>query len=199
MIEAGRILGTEVGSTTPWFLAVLAVHVPAGLTAVATGTGAALARKGSTRHVRLGRWYYAAITVVFATAAILAALRWREDWDLLLLGALAYTAATAGLLHRRRHRPGDAGHILGMGASFTVMLTAFYIDNGPHLPLWDHLPAWAFWVIPAAVAAPLITRSLQRAHMRGTDRRESADDTPLRKAHEKDTTTPHVPRRETYS
>jgi hypothetical protein len=166
VFEAGRILGTQIGSTAPWFLAVLAIHVPAGLVAVASGTGAALTRKGSARHVRLGRWYYKAITVVFITAALVAGLRWHEDWDLLLLGALAFAAATIGYLHRRRHRPGDAGHILGMGASFAVMLTAFYVDNGPHLPLWDHLPAWAFWVIPGAVAAPLILRSLRRASRR---------------------------------
>ena len=153
MVEAGQILGVEVGSTAPWFLALLAVHIPAGVTAVASGAGAAITRKGSARHIRLGRWYCAAITVVFATAGGLAALRWREDWDLLLLGALAFTAATVGYLHRRRHRPGHTGHILGMGASFAVMLTAFYVDNGPHLPLWDHLPVWAFWVLPGAVAA----------------------------------------------
>jgi hypothetical protein len=162
MIEAGRILGVEVGSSAPWFLALLAVHIPAGLAAVASGVGASVTRKGSVRHVRLGRWYYAAITLVFATAAGLAALRWREDWDLLLLGTLAYAAATAGYLHRRRRRPGHTGHIAGMGASFAVMLTAFYVDNGPHLPLWDRLPAWAFWLLPGLVAAPVITRSIRR-------------------------------------
>lgn len=162
MVEAGRILGVEVGSTAPWFIALLAVHVPAGITAVICGAGAALTRKGSARHIRLGRWYYAAITIVFATAAGLAALRWREDWDLLLLGTVAYSAATIGYLHRRRHRPGHTGHIVGMGASFAVMLTAFYVDNGPHLPLWDHLPTWAFWLIPGVVAAPLISRAVRR-------------------------------------
>ena len=162
MVEAGRILGVEVGSTAPWFLALLAVHIPAGIAAVATGAGAAVTRKGGEHHVRLGRWYYAAISAVFATAAGLAALRWRQDWDLLLLGALAYAAATAGYLHRRRHRPGHTGHILGMGGSYAVMLTAFYVDNGPHLPLWDHLPAWAFWVIPGTLAAPLIARAVWR-------------------------------------
>lgn len=162
MVEAGRILGVEVGSTAPWFLVLLAVHIPAGITAVFSGAGAAVTRKGSARHVRLGRWYCAAITVVFATAAGLAALRWREDWDLLLLGSFAYAAAAVGYLHRRRHRPGHTGHIVGMGASFAVMLTAFYVDNGPHLPLWDRLPTWAFWLLPSVVAAPLIVRSVRR-------------------------------------
>src|SRR6266851_3627635 len=104
MLTASRILGDQVGSTAPVFLAFLAVHVIAGLTAVITGAVAALARKGSPRHV----------------------------------GAVAFTAATIGYQHRRRHRPGDTGHIAGMGVGYVAMLTAFYVDNGPRLPLWDH-------------------------------------------------------------
>jgi len=160
---ASRILGDHVGSTAPVFLAFLAVHVLAGLTAVATGAAAALARKGSARHVRAGRGFYRALTVVVATAAVLAAMRWRQDYYLLIIGAVAFAAATAGYQHRRRHRPGDTGHIAGMGTAYVAMLTAFYVDNGPHLPLWDHLPAFAFWVLPSAIGAPVITRAIWHA------------------------------------
>jgi hypothetical protein len=163
MVAAGRIFGDQVGSTAPVFLAFLAGHVLAGLTAVATGAIAALARKGSPRHVRAGRWYYRAIVVVFATATVLAAMRWRQDYYLFLIGAVAFTAATVGYLHRRRHWPGDTGHIAGMGTAYVAMLTAFYVDNGPHLPLWDRLPVWAFWVLPSAIGAPLIVRAVIRA------------------------------------
>jgi hypothetical protein len=162
MATASRILGDEVGSAAA-FLAVLAVHVIAGLTAVITGAIAALARKGSPRHIQAGRWYYRAITAVFATATALAAMRWRQDYYLFILGAVAFTAATIGYLHRRRHRPGDTGHIAGMGIAYTAMLTAFYVDNGPHLPLWDRLPTLAFWILPAAIAVPVITRAIIRA------------------------------------
>jgi hypothetical protein len=163
MTTASRILGDEVGSTAPAFLAILAVHVIAGLTAVITGAAAALARKGSPRHIQAGRWYYHAITAVCATATALAAMRWSQDWYLFILGTVAFTAATVGVLHRRRHRPGDTGHIAGMGIAYTAMLTAFYVDNGPHLPLWDRLPTLAFWFLPAAIAGPLITRAILRA------------------------------------
>jgi hypothetical protein len=47
-----------------------------------------------------------------------------------------------------------------MGGSCTVLLTAFYVDNGKNLPLWDRLPAAAYWLLPAIVAAPLISRSI---------------------------------------
>jgi cobalamin synthase len=168
MVTAARIFGDQVGSTVPVFLAFLAVHVLAGLAAVATGAVAALARKGSPRHIRSGRWYYRAITVVFATATILAAMRWRQDYYLFLIGAVAFTAATIGYQHRRRHRPGDTGHIAGMGIAYVAMLTAFYVDNGPHLPLWDRLPALSFWLLPSAIGAPIIIRAIVRARARHT-------------------------------
>jgi hypothetical protein len=163
MVTASRILGDQVGSSAPVFLAFLAVHVIAGLTAVITGAVAALVRKGSPRHIRAGRWFYRAISVVFATATALSIMRWRQDYYLFIIGAVAFSAATVGYQHRRRHRPGDSGHIIGMGIGYTAMLTAFYVDNGPHLPLWDRLPTLAFWLLPSAIAAPLIARAVIRA------------------------------------
>jgi hypothetical protein len=166
MVTAGRILGDQVGSTAPVFLAFLAVHVLAGLTAVITGAIAALVRKGSPRHIRAGRWYYRAITVVFATATVLAALRWRQDYYLFIIGAIAFTAATVGYQHRRRHRPGDTGHIAGMGIAYVAMLTAFYVDNGPHLPLWDRLPVITFWLLLSVIGAPIRISAVIRARAR---------------------------------
>ena len=163
MVAAARVFGDQVSSAAPVFLAFLAVHVLAGLTAVVTGAAAALVRKGSPRHIRAGRWYYRAITVVFVTATVLAAMRWRQDYYLFIIGAVAFTAATIGYEHRRRHRPGDTGHIVGMGASYVAMLTAFYVDNGPRWPLLDHLPVLAFWLLPSAIGAPVIARAVIRA------------------------------------
>jgi len=175
MVTAARILGDQVGSTAPVFLAFLAVHVLAGLTAVVTGAVAALVRKGSPRHIRAGRWYYLAITVVFVTATVLAALRWRQDYYLFIIGAVAFTAATIGYQHRRRHRPGDTGHIAGMGVAYVAMLTAFYVDNGPHLPLWDRLPAFMFWLLPTAIGAPIIARAIIHARTRHTPLQDAPD------------------------
>jgi hypothetical protein len=175
MPTAAHILGDQVGSTAPVFLAFLAIHVLAGLTAVVTGAIAALARKGSTRHVRAGHWYYRAVTVLFATATVLAAMRWRQDYYLFIIGAVAFTAATIGYQHRRRHRPGDTGHIVGMGTAYVAMLTAFYVDNGPHLPLWDRLPTAAFWLLPSIIGAPLIARAVIRARRAAAGPRAGRD------------------------
>jgi hypothetical protein len=162
MADAASILGTEVGSTAPLFLAVLSVHVLAGLTAVFTGAMAALTAKGSRRHVWAGRWYYRAISTVFATSVALTAMRPRQDYQLALIGLVAFAAATIGYLHRRQHRPDDAPHIIGMGGSYVAMLTAFYVDNGPHLPLWDRLPRLSFWFLPGVIGIPIIARAVGR-------------------------------------
>jgi hypothetical protein len=173
MHQAGRILGTEVGSTAPAFLVFLAVHVAAALTAVITGALAALSRKGTARHIRAGRWYYLALGTAFASATVLVVMRWRQDYELFILGAIAFGAAFVGRRHRRRHRPGDSPHIAGMGVSYVAMLTAFYVDNGPHLPLWDRLPRLSFWFIPSLVGAPIVLRSLSRARRAGNTSRKA--------------------------
>jgi hypothetical protein len=50
-----------------------------------------------------------------------------------------------------------------MGISYVAMLTAFYVDNGPHLPLWDRLRYLTFWLLPAAIGTPLTARAVIRA------------------------------------
>jgi hypothetical protein len=73
--------------------------------------------------------------VVVASAAWLAALRWPQDAYLLVLGTLSFAAATLGRTARRRgwqwRRWRWIGlHLTGMSASFILLLTAFYVDNG---------------------------------------------------------------------
>jgi hypothetical protein len=53
-------------------------------------------------------------------------------------------------------------HITGMGLSYILMLTAFYVDNGKNLPLWRELPKWAYWALPGAIGILIIIRALLR-------------------------------------
>jgi hypothetical protein len=156
------LFGLEVPSTAPLFLMFVGVHIAVGLTCVITGAIAALSRKGRGRHSTFGDVYFAGICGLFATATGLAIMRWREDYGLFLIGLAAFGLALAGFLARRRHWPGDAAHIIGMGGSYVAMLTAFYVDNGKHLPLWDRLPTFAFWLLPSLVGVPLIVRALRK-------------------------------------
>lgn len=166
VIHAARVLGIEVGSTTPVFLAVLAVHVPAGTTSVITGAIAALSRKRPGRHPHAGTLYYWSLTVTFVSLVALSALRWPHDAHLLAIGTLGYTAANIGVLARRRHWHGwptwPRVHATAMAISYIVLFTGFYVDNGPNLPLWDRLPHVAYWLLPTVIGVPFLLRALHR-------------------------------------
>lgn len=160
------VAGLDVPSTAPVFLVFVGIHVIAGLVSVVTGAVAALSRKGRGRHSTVGKIYFTGICTVIATATALAIMRWREDYGFFLIGLVAFGLALIGLTARVRHWPGDTAHIIGMGGSYVAMLTAFYADNGKHLPLWDRLPTAAFWVLPSAVGIPLIIRALRNSARR---------------------------------
>ncbi len=90
------------------------------------------------------------------TASALTAVRWAEDYHLFILGALAFASAYLGRRARRKRWSNWARlHITGMGMSYILLLTAFYVDNGKSLPLWRELPPLAYWLVPAAVGISL--------------------------------------------
>ena len=145
------------------FAALLLLHVPAGLAAVVTGAVAAASRKRRGRHPTFGTVYCGALAIVFVTATGMALLRWTEDWHLFLLGTISFGFGALGYAARRvRWKAWTGFHIVGMGLSYVVLLTAFYVDNGPHLPVWDRLPSLAYWTLPALVGLPLIIGALRR-------------------------------------
>ena len=158
-----NVLGLEIPEAGPLFLAALVVHVLAGLTCVVAGALAASARKRPGRHPTAGRGYLWGIGVVFATATVMAVIRWREDWHLFAIATVAFALAMFGWRARRRRQPNwPRYHAIGMGGSYIALLTGFYVDNGRQLPLWDRLPQWTYWVIPAAIGVPLIGWALRR-------------------------------------
>ena len=63
--------------------------------------------------------------------------------------------------------------MVGMSLSYIVLLTAFYVDNGPKLPVWDRLPTIAFWVGPSIIGLPLLARALLRHGRAASDIRAS--------------------------
>ena len=50
----------------------------------------------------------------------------------------------------------------GMGVSYIVMLTAFYVDNGKNLPVWRGLPPIAYWLAPSLVGLPILAIAFLR-------------------------------------
>ena len=145
------------------FRALLFAHILAGIACVGTGVVAMLSPKRAGRHPAAGTIYYGFLSAVFASAIPLAAARWDEDSPLFVLGLLAFLSASLGrTAHRRRWRGWLRLHIAGMGASYVLLLTAFYVESGPNLPLWRELPPIAYWLVPGTVGIPLIVRALLR-------------------------------------
>jgi hypothetical protein len=163
---AREVFGLPIPDAGGLFDAALAGHIAAGLTCVVTGTLAATAPKRPGRHTLSGRVFFWSLAVVFASSTTMAVLRWAQDWHLLLIGTVAFGAGSLGYLARRRRRPGwQRVHIPAMGGAYIALFTGFYVDNGPHLPLWERLPHVAYWLLPSLVGVPLILRALARRRL----------------------------------
>ena len=155
--------GIPIPSREPWFLAIIGIHVAAGIVAVGAGAFAMLSRKGPGRHPKAGTVYFWALAVVVGTMGVLTVARWPANNHLAVLGLLSLASATAGRRARRQQRPmWQRIHIPSMGLSYVFMLTAFYVDNGPHLPIWNQLAEWSFWFLPSIIGIPLICWALRR-------------------------------------
>jgi len=158
--ETTILAGIEIPSVSPVFLTVVGIHVLLGVACVITGFIAMLSKKRRGRHPQFGTIYYWCLSAVFATATFLSVMRWTNDYHLFILGALSFTAAFLG---RAARRQGSIRlHITGMGLSYILLLTAFYVDNGHSLPLWKELPPIAYWLVPGAVGIPIMIWALIR-------------------------------------
>jgi len=167
--DSSFVLGIEIPSTDPVFVAiVVAIHIPLGLACVIAGATAMLVHKGRGRHSAAGTIYFWCLTALFASAALLSAMRWAENVHLFAIGAAAFAAALLGrTVLRMRWRNWTRVHIAGMGASYVLMLIAFYVDNGRQLPVWKDLPPVTYWLLPLALGLPLILWALFRHPLRG--------------------------------
>lgn len=154
------------------FFLPLVVHALAGLTTGVTGVLAFRAPKRRGRHHRWGTRYLWAYTVVFLTAIILSVQHWPADAYLFVLATLGYGLALGAYAAQRcqreprvRHVVGKqwiVAHILGMIGSYTVLWTAFYVDNAHLIPGLKELPLLTFWVLPSMIALPFLVLSLSR-------------------------------------
>ena len=156
------LFGIPVPSANPLFLSVVGVHVLFGMAAVISGAVAMLSIKGRGRHSSFGTIYFWSLFGVFVTMSALAFARWQEDYHLFILGALSFGSVWLGrAILRRRWHQWPRLHLALMAASYVLMLTAFYVDNGKSLPLWRELPQITFWILPTLIAAPLIFYALR--------------------------------------
>lgn len=163
-----NVAGIQIPSDDPVFLTVVGIHIALGLACTVSGLVAMLNPKRPGRHPNYGTIYFWCLAGVFVTATALAIVRWTEDYHLFILGALSFAAAYLGRQARReRCNNWVRLHLTSMGASYILLLTAFYVDNGKQLPLWKDLPQITYWLLPSAVGIPLIVRALLRHPLAG--------------------------------
>ena len=128
--EGTVLLGIPIPSSDPVFLAIIGIHILFGLAAVISGAVAMLSSKGRGRHSNWGTIYFWCLLGVFATMSALSFMRWADDYHLFILGALSFASAYFGRTALRRHwRQWPRLHLIGMGASYVLLLTAFYVDE----------------------------------------------------------------------
>jgi hypothetical protein len=149
------------------FFPILGVHILAGVVCVVTGIVSIASRKRSGLHPICGTIYHWGLAVLVTSAGFLSAAHWNDDRMLLGLGAISFGASSLGRTARRRSWQTWVGtHIISMGCSFIVMLTAFCVEEGKSLPGLSRLPHPTFWFLPAVVGTPLTIRALIRHRLR---------------------------------
>jgi hypothetical protein len=154
------------------FFLPLVVHALAALTTGVTGVITFSRPKRRGRHPKWGVRYLWAYTVVFLTAIILSVQHWPTDAYLVVLATIGYGFALSGYAARRfRQEPlmmrvvgkqWVVAHIVGMIGSYTVLWTAFFVDNAHLFPGLKELPTLTFWVLPSLIALPFLVLSLSR-------------------------------------
>ena len=162
MEESTDIFGIPVPSTDPTFLSFVVVHILISLVAVVSGLVAMLSDKGKRRHSTYGKVYFWSMLFSFCTVIILSVMRWPHNIHLLSIGILAIGSTMVGYwLAKNRMLNWTRYHTICMGASYILLMTGFYVDNGRNLPFWRLFPQWFFWVFPAVVGVPIIIYALR--------------------------------------
>ena len=153
----------HIPSDNPVFLTIIGIHVVAALVCVVAGVVAMFAKKQPGTHPKAGRIYYWFLWVVFITVIIIAIVRWKEDYYLFILGSISFLSAYIGRRAlKNKWEKWSIIHISCMGFSYIVLLTAFYVDNGKSLPVWENFPPLLYWILPALIGIPIIIITLLR-------------------------------------
>lgn len=163
MEEQTILFGIPVPSTDKTFLVVVVIHILIALVCVISGLVAMLSDKNSKRHPTYGKIYFWAMLAALITITILSVMSWPHNIHLMLIGILAMIFSYTGRRMAKKKRSNWTRlHTICMGASYILLLTGFYIDNGKNLPFWRLFPQWFFWIFPAMIGIPIILYVLKK-------------------------------------
>jgi len=144
-------------------LSFVIIHILIALVCVISGLLAMLTEKTSGRHPLFGKIYFWSMLSAFVTVTILSIMRWPFNTHLLLIGIFATAFTYVGRrMTKVKMQNWPRLHTICMGASYILLLTGFYLDNGKNLPFWRMFPQWFFLVFPAAIGTPIIMYVLKK-------------------------------------
>lgn len=162
MQETTDLFGIPVPSTNRIFLAFVVFHILVALIALVSGVFAMLSDKTNKVHPAAGSVYFWSMVLSFSIVIVLSIMRWPHNLHLLIIGILSFGSVYFGRkLARDKIMHWQRRHTIFMGASFVLLLTGFYVDNGKNLPFWNLFPRWFFYVFPSLVGIPIIVRALK--------------------------------------
>ena len=126
----------------------LTLHVLAGVVGLAAGPLAACARKSRGLHTVAGWTYQSCVAVLCASTLLLVAAD-ATLWPFVLLAVPTWAAAVAGVVVRRRRRPGwVAVHVQLLLGSYVSFVTAFCVQT---------IGGLASWLVPVAVGSTVVS------------------------------------------
>ncbi len=157
------LFGIFVPSNEPLFLWIVGFHIALGVLCVVAGAVAMLGKKVRGTHSLFGSIYFWTLNVLFCSATILAFMRWQENKYLFFIGLFSVFSALVGRNAIRGKWTNHLKfHIPGFGISYVLMLIAFYVDNGKHLPIWMDINPIFYWALPTIVGVPIIVWAMSK-------------------------------------
>ena len=153
---------------------VMLIHIVAGSTALLSGAGALLLRKGGRHHGRAGTIFFAAMIVMTLTGALIAALR--PERATAVIGVITCYLVTTGWRTARR-RDGKAGRfeiaafaiaLACMAAELAFGLIAMNSPRG-RIDMLPYQPMFMFAAV-AGIAAALDLNFILRRQLSGAQR-----------------------------
>lgn len=138
--------------------AVRLFHVAVGGAALILGPIAMSAPKKAGLHPRVGTWYFAAVTMVCASAAALATMQWPRNAFFLPIAVGTYAFALPGYLAaRRRGRSWLLVHVVGQTSSYVAIATAFIVNNIQRVPGLQQIPFSVRALVPMFIGSCAVT------------------------------------------
>jgi hypothetical protein len=157
------ILGIFVPSSEPIFLAIVSFHILLGIICVVSGAIAMLNEKVRGRHSKFGAVYFWCLSILVTSASFLSFMRWEHSWHLFFIGIASFLSAWIGRAAVRKNwKERFKFHIPGFGLSYILLLVGFYVDNGPHLPIWKNFDPITYWLLPTAIGLPLLIWAMRK-------------------------------------